>query len=220
MGMPSLQPTARPWSIRRTGAQEALGSRGPAEARGQSAHRELSSRAESGPQDSSESRAPCRATSMLLWNPSGYSEPSEPLELVIIGAYSKPSLSALPRLVVTSARKMTLQCMAQLGFDRFILTKAGGDKLSWTLDSQRGPSEQAKALFHVSPVTPRQRWTFRCCSYYWNQSQLWSETRETLELQISGPGPIPCGCFEPYGKIDIQVLWLFCYQTSGVIRAQ
>ncbi|XP_027298512.2 leukocyte immunoglobulin-like receptor subfamily A member 6 isoform X1 [Cricetulus griseus] len=116
----------------------------------------------------------------------GWSMHSDPLELVVTGAYSsKLTLSAFPSPVVTPGWNVTLQCGSQQAYDRFILVK-DDQKFSRPVSSQNIQHGLSRAHFRVGPVTPNQRWRFTCYGYYWNSSQQWSVVSNDLELVVSG----------------------------------
>uniref|UniRef100_A0A8C2MNH1 Ig-like domain-containing protein n=1 Tax=Cricetulus griseus TaxID=10029 RepID=A0A8C2MNH1_CRIGR len=117
----------------------------------------------------------------------GWSEPRDTLELVVTGIYdTKPHLAELPSPVVTSGENMTLQCVSQESYDKFILTKED-QKFSSSLTSQYiNSTMQYQALFSIDHVTADHTGTFQCYGYYNQTPQLWSAPSEPLEIHISG----------------------------------
>uniref|UniRef100_A0A2K5CG80 Ig-like domain-containing protein n=1 Tax=Aotus nancymaae TaxID=37293 RepID=A0A2K5CG80_AOTNA len=126
-----------------------------------------------------------------------WSEPSDPLELVMTGYYSKPTLSALPSPVVTPGGSVTLQCGSQLAFDGFALHNEGEDEHPQRLNSQPHARWSSRAVFSVGPVSPSRRWMYRCYGYDSDNPYVWSSPSDLLELLVPGVSEKPSLSVQP-----------------------
>ncbi|EGW14972.1 Leukocyte immunoglobulin-like receptor subfamily A member 6 [Cricetulus griseus] len=124
----------------------------------------------------------------------GWSQHSDPLELVVTGVYSrKVTLSTLASPLVTSGQNVTLQCVSQQAYNRFILLKED-QMFSSAVSSPNINHGLSGARFRVGPVTPDQRWRLTCYGYYLNNHQVWSVSSNDIQLLVSGSSvTIWCG---------------------------
>uniref|UniRef100_A0A2K5W8E1 Ig-like domain-containing protein n=1 Tax=Macaca fascicularis TaxID=9541 RepID=A0A2K5W8E1_MACFA len=150
---------------------------------------------------------------------SWWSEPSDPLELVVTGAYRKPTLSALPSPVVASGGNVTLQCDSQVAFGGFILCKEGEDEHPQCLNSQPGTRGASRAVFSVGPVSPSRRWSYRCYSYDSSFPNVWSLPSDLLELLVPGVSKKPSLSVQPGPVVAPgEKLTLQCGSDAGYDR--
>ncbi|KAB0382107.1 hypothetical protein FD755_004024 [Muntiacus reevesi] len=115
----------------------------------------------------------CSYRSGELW-----SELSDPLELVVTGLYDTPTLSVEPRSEVTSGENVTFRCQLETATSTFFLLKGG-----------RSSRPQLRygnlwAEFHLGPVTPAHRGTYRCFGSYNNHA--WSFPSKPVKLLVKG----------------------------------
>ncbi|XP_054187427.1 leukocyte immunoglobulin-like receptor subfamily B member 1 isoform X12 [Homo sapiens] len=149
----------------------------------------------------------------------GRSESSDPLELVVTGAYIKPTLSAQPSPVVNSGGNVILQCDSQVAFDGFSLCKEGEDEHPQCLNSQPHARGSSRAIFSVGPVSPSRRWWYRCYAYDSNSPYEWSLPSDLLELLVLGVSKKPSLSVQP-GPIVApeETLTLQCGSDAGYNR--
>ncbi|KAG5201197.1 hypothetical protein JEQ12_005731 [Ovis aries] len=118
-----------------------------------------------------------------------WSQFSDPLQLVMTGAYDKPSLSSVAGTVAAPGENAKLQCFSRINYDVFILTK-DGDHI--TQDQSSAPQDRGhQTIFLLSPVSSTQAGTYRCYGAFRDNAYVWSQPSDPLQLQVEGNLPPP-----------------------------
>ncbi|XP_029411642.1 LOW QUALITY PROTEIN: platelet glycoprotein VI [Nannospalax galili] len=118
-------------------------------------------------------------------NGSRWSPPSEQLELIATGAFTKPSLSAHPSSAVPPGGDVTLQCQSRYGFDQFALYKEGD------AGPYQKPERWYGADFPFVTVTAAHSGTYRCYSFSSTSPYLWSAPSDPVVLMVTGTSETP-----------------------------
>uniref|UniRef100_A0A5F9DTA1 Natural cytotoxicity triggering receptor 1 n=1 Tax=Oryctolagus cuniculus TaxID=9986 RepID=A0A5F9DTA1_RABIT len=115
----------------------------------------------------------CFCRSGELW-----SEPSEPLDLVVTGMYDTPTLWVQPGPTVTSGENVTFYCRLETVTNTFFLLREGRPSHA------QGSHGAVPAEFPVGPVTSAHTGTYRCFGAY--SAHVWSFPSEPVKLLLTG----------------------------------
>ncbi|XP_068952826.1 immunoglobulin superfamily member 1-like [Petaurus breviceps papuanus] len=142
------------------------------------------------------------------------SEPSEALELVVPGSLPKPSLSALPGLVVEPGMHVTLQCrqppQTSLWRVTFSLLKVGTPQ---ALQSQSPAG--TSAAFPLLSVRAQDAGNYSCVYYRRMAPYQVSEPSEVLELWVTDALPKPSLSAQPGPEVASgAIVTLLCWGPS------
>ncbi|XP_063513530.1 killer cell immunoglobulin-like receptor 3DL1 isoform X3 [Pongo pygmaeus] len=111
------------------------------------------------------------------------SAPSDPLDIVIIGLYGKPSLSAQPGPTVQAGESVTLSCSSRRSYDIYHLSREeGGHELRLPAVPKVNGTFQAD--FPLGPAT--HGGTYRCFGSFRDSPYEWSKSSDPLLISVTG----------------------------------
>lgn len=125
------------------------------------------------------------------------SPPSQPLALVMTGAYEKPSLSAVSGPVLRPGQSVRLDCVSNLKFEMFSFTLESRVYAFQPANLAQG-GRGSQASFHVDLGIPTQAGPYRCFGYFQNAPYVWSHPSDPLWLQLTD---------SPFTAPSIQPAW-------------
>ncbi|XP_054566032.1 leukocyte immunoglobulin-like receptor subfamily A member 3 [Eptesicus fuscus] len=115
---------------------------------------------------------------------SAWSAPSAPLDILVVGMYRKPSLSAQRGPSVPWGETVTLRCGSEIWLDTFHLHREGSLDPFQHLRLQN-TSAPAQSTFTLSPVSSGHQGTYRCYGSNSSSPYLLSQPSDPLELLVS-----------------------------------
>uniref|UniRef100_A0A8C3P692 Ig-like domain-containing protein n=1 Tax=Chrysemys picta bellii TaxID=8478 RepID=A0A8C3P692_CHRPI len=119
------------------------------------------------------------------WDPPVWSEPSNPVELVISGEGARlVSLLPAPHPAEPSGRAVTIRCECRCREARFLLSKAEDPEARRSMDPAGDVAE-----FPIHSVSRRNAGSYSCQYSIKSNPPIWSEPSDLVELVIAGEGP-------------------------------
>ncbi|XP_075393950.1 leukocyte immunoglobulin-like receptor subfamily A member 3 [Tenrec ecaudatus] len=144
--------------------------------------------------------------------PNVWSQPSNPVDLMVSGVHRKPSLTASPHSPVMAGDNLTLQCRSDDGFDKFALAR------DWPSSDLQLLPVQTSPNFTLTPVFSEHGGQYRCYGGY-GLSYEWSAPSEPLDILVAAsddkpslsahPGPL----VSPGQKVTLQCRSSHWYDT-------
>ncbi|NP_001091036.2 killer cell immunoglobulin-like receptor, two domains, short cytoplasmic tail, 1 precursor [Bos taurus] len=114
-----------------------------------------------------------------------WSAPSDPLQIVVSGVFTKPSISAHPGPIVQRGKNVTLRCHSPVVFDNFILHQES----STGHFQRRGrmlTGGHCTADFVIGPMSLASVGTYRCYSSLSSSPYEWSAASDPVDIVITG----------------------------------
>uniref|UniRef100_A0A0D9S5V9 Immunoglobulin domain-containing protein n=1 Tax=Chlorocebus sabaeus TaxID=60711 RepID=A0A0D9S5V9_CHLSB len=124
-----------------------------------------------------------RCFGSVAHSPYEWSAPSDPLDIVIIGLYDKPSLSAQPGPTVQAGENVTLSCSSQTLFDMYHLSREG-EARDLRLPAVPNINGTFQADFSLGPAT--NGGTYRCFGSFHIAPYEWSDPSDPLPVSVTG----------------------------------
>ncbi|XP_058281961.1 killer cell immunoglobulin-like receptor 3DL3 isoform X5 [Hylobates moloch] len=118
------------------------------------------------------------------------SAPSDPLDIVIIGLYEKPSLSAQPGPTVQAGENVTLSCSSRISYDMYHLSREGeAHERELRLPAVPRVNAIFQADFPLGPVI--HGGNYRCFGSFRALPHMWSHPSDPLPVSVTGE-KTPC----------------------------
>ncbi|XP_043756625.1 putative killer cell immunoglobulin-like receptor-like protein KIR3DX1 [Cervus elaphus] len=121
----------------------------------------------------------------FYWPLSLWSRHSDPLQIVVTGVFTKPSISAHPGPLVQEGKNVTLHCQSQLLFDKFILHQENSTGHFQTR-GETFTGGHASADFAIGPMTLGSAGTYRCYGSLSRSPYEWSAPSDPVDIVMTG----------------------------------